>query len=98
MDAWGRREQWLRTAAAEFAKTGLHATATAILAKGAGISEPALYSHFVSKEYLFKEVVGRNSKARLLALRTRLRSVTDANLGACLERMAEATVACVPCG
>jgi AcrR family transcriptional regulator len=92
LDACGRREQLLRTAAAEFAKTGLRATTTVALATAAGVSEPILYAHFAGKESLFKEAVRSDSQARLRAFRRRLESVSDTKLGSCLEQMAEATI------
>jgi AcrR family transcriptional regulator len=87
-----RREQLLRAASPEFAKTGLHATTTAALAAAAGVSEPTLYSHFPDKESLFKEVVRRNSEARVAAVQLQVSSIVASRPRDCIEAMLEATV------
>lgn len=91
-----RRQQILEVAAVQFAASGLRATTTDSLAKAAGISEPVLYTHFSTKEELFREVLQLNSQDRLAALRQRFCSISRIPPPDCVERMAESTVlACV---
>lgn len=91
-----RRQQILEVAAAQFAASGLRATTTDSLAKAAGVSEPVLYTHFSTKEELFREVLQRNSQDRLAALRQRFCSISNIPPLDCVERMAESTIlACV---
>lgn len=62
MKAIDRRQQLLEASIQCFATYGYKGTTTARLAKAAGISEPVLYKHFVSKHDLFVallEEVGR---------------------------------------
>ena len=92
LTARDRRDQLLRTAAAEFAKTGLHATTTQILARAAGVSEPVLYAHFDNKESLFREAVQRNSTERVRALQRRIASITAAEVTEWAEQAVEAVV------
>ena len=92
LTARDRRDQLLRTAAAEFAKTGLHATTTQVLARAAGVSEPVLYVHFESKESLFREAVQRNSTERVRALQRRIASITAAEVTEWTEQAVEAVV------
>ncbi|MCY1270753.1 pyrimidine utilization regulatory protein R [compost metagenome] len=51
------REQLLETAAILFARKGLHGVTLAEIAGEAGMSGPAIYNHFRSKDALFVEVV-----------------------------------------
>ena len=51
------REQLLEVAALQFARKGLHRVTMADIAAEAGMSGPALYNHFASKNALFCEVV-----------------------------------------
>jgi AcrR family transcriptional regulator len=92
LTAHGRREQLLETAAAEFAKSGFHATTTAALAKAAGVSEPVLYAHFPDKECLFRDVVKRDSEERVRALQLRISSLAPAAPRQCIEELFEATI------
>jgi AcrR family transcriptional regulator len=87
-----RRSQVLRTAATQFALTGLRGTTTLMLAKAAGISERILYAHFGSKESLFREAVEVNIKTRLKLLEAHSASAVLENEIAAIQRIAEATV------
>src|SRR5882757_2484899 len=85
------RLQVVRTAATQFAMAGLLGTTAPMLAR-AGIGEEILYTHFGSKERLFREAVENNidTRLRLLEARTasaRYESETDA-----IQNLAEATV------
>jgi AcrR family transcriptional regulator len=82
----------VRTAAAEFAKTGLHATTTEALARAAGISQPVLYLHFANKEALFREAVQRNSNARANAVERRIGSIGVAEIPEWIEHATTAIV------
>ena len=53
----GRREQILDTAAALFAERGFHGVSVADLGAACGISGPALYRHFPSKDALLAEML-----------------------------------------
>ena len=87
-----RRDQLLRTAAVEFAKTGLRATTTHVLARAAGVSEPVLYAHFECKEQLFREAVQRNSTTRIRALERRMATLTAIDVTEWTEQAVEAVV------
>ena len=52
-----RRRQLLEVAADLFARHGFRGTTTAELAKSAGVSEPILYRHFISKLDLFVTLI-----------------------------------------
>ena len=52
-----RRRQLLKVAADLFARHGFRGTTTAELAKSAGVSEPILYRHFISKLDLFVTLI-----------------------------------------
>ncbi len=52
-----RRKQIIEKATESFSKLGYEKTTVASLAKSCGISEPALYRYFSSKEELFSEVL-----------------------------------------
>jgi AcrR family transcriptional regulator len=94
-----RRWQVLRTAATQFAMTGLRGTTTLMLARAAGVSERILYVHFGSKECLFREAVEDNIKARLQLLEARTVSAVYESETAAIQRIAEATVSvCVANG
>ena len=92
LTARDRRDQLVRTAAAEFAKTGLHATTTEALARAAGISQPVLYLHFANKEALFREAVQRNSSARADAVERRIASIGVAEIPEWIEQAVAAIV------
>lgn len=52
-----RRRQLLKVAADLFARHGFRGTTTAELAKSAGVTEPILYRHFISKLDLFVTLI-----------------------------------------
>ncbi|MBR7512906.1 helix-turn-helix transcriptional regulator, partial [Mycobacterium tuberculosis] len=52
-----RREQLLTVAKTLFARHGFHGVRRDALAKGAGISAPAVYRHFESKEAVLEELL-----------------------------------------
>lgn len=52
-----RREQILATAAALFARRGFHGVAVTDIGAACGISGPALYKHFASKDALLSELL-----------------------------------------
>jgi AcrR family transcriptional regulator len=64
--AASRREQILSTAAALFAERGFHGVSVADLGAACGISGPALYRHFPSKDAMLAEMLVGISE-RLLA-------------------------------
>ena len=53
----GRREQILATAATLFAERGFHGVSVADLGAACGISGPALYKHFPSKDAMLAEML-----------------------------------------
>jgi AcrR family transcriptional regulator len=53
----GRREQILDTAATLFAERGFHGVSVADLGAACGISGPALYKHFPSKDAMLAEML-----------------------------------------
>jgi AcrR family transcriptional regulator len=55
--AASRREQILSTAAAMFAERGFHGVSVADLGAACGISGPALYRHFPSKDAMLAEML-----------------------------------------
>lgn len=71
-----RREQILATAAELFAARGFHGVSVADLGAACGISGPALYKHFVSKDAVLAEM---------------LVSISEELLGVGRERVAAAT-------
>jgi AcrR family transcriptional regulator len=87
-----RRAQVLRTAAAQFAMTGLHGTTTLALAQATGIPEAVLYAHLGDKTELFREAVEINTETRLRALDIHLSSITAENQVDWIESAAEATM------
>lgn len=70
-----RREQILSTAATLFAERGFHGVSVAELGAACGISGPALYRHFASKDSMLAEM---------------LTSISDELLEVARERVAEA--------
>jgi AcrR family transcriptional regulator len=86
-----RRSRALRTAATQFAVTGLHGTTSLVLAKATGVSEGILYAHFGSKEGLFRAAVEDNIRTRL-QLQARTLSAANESEVAAIRRIAEATV------
>ena len=64
-----RREQILEITADLFARRGFHGVSVADLGAACGISGPALYKHFASKDALLAEMLVSISE-RLLAVAT----------------------------
>jgi len=87
-----RREQILKVAEEQFAAAGFVSTKTAGIAEMAGISEATVYVHFETKRKLFEEVVDRNSRARLEALREWVSKIPKLPLFDFIESLAESTV------
>ena len=86
------RLRMVRIAARHFAAAGLRGTTLSMLAHAAEIPEGILYTHFGTKERLFREALGNNIDTRLSLLEERLRLVRFESETATLERIAEATV------
>src|SRR5216683_1982330 len=84
--------QVLRTAATQFAKTGLRGTTTRMLARAVGVPQRILYLHFGSKEGLFRKAVENNIETRLQLLESRTVSAVYESETAAIQRIAEATV------
>ena len=59
MDPVGRREQIVDTAAELFARRGFHGVSVGDLGAACGVSGPALYKHFASKEAILAEMLVR---------------------------------------
>ena len=72
----GRREQILDTAATLFAERGFHGVSVADLGAACGISGPALYKHFPSKDAMLAEMLVSISEELLRVGRERA-SVDD---------------------
>lgn len=73
-----RREQILATAAELFASRGFHGVSVADLGAACGISGPALYKHFVSKDAVLAEMLVSISDELLSVGRTRVAAAADA--------------------
>ncbi len=71
----GRREQILSTAADLFAARGFHGVSVADLGAACGISGPALYRHFDSKDSMLAEMLVSISEELLAVGRERAASV-----------------------
>ena len=67
-----RREQILETAAELFAARGFHGVSVAELGAACGISGPALYKHFPSKDAMLAEMLVRISEELLAVGRARV--------------------------
>lgn len=67
-----RREQILETAATLFAARGFHGVSVAELGAACGISGPALYKHFPSKDAMLAEMLVRISQELLRVGRARV--------------------------
>jgi AcrR family transcriptional regulator len=67
-----RREQLLATAAELFAKRGFHGVSVADLGAACGISGPALYKHFPSKDAILAEMLVSISEELLAVGRERV--------------------------
>src|SRR3954451_2180849 len=74
----GRREQILETAAELFAARGFHGVSVADLGAACGISGPALYKHFASKEALLAEMLVSISEQLLTVGRERVEGADGA--------------------
>jgi AcrR family transcriptional regulator len=68
-----RREQILATAAGLFAERGFHGVSVADLGAACGISGPALYRHFPSKDAMLAEMLVSISEELLAVGRERVR-------------------------
>src|SRR6478752_4050384 len=73
----GRREQILDTAARLFAERGFHGVSVVELGAACGISGPALYKHFPSKDAVLAEMLVDISEVLLSGGRERSGSVAD---------------------
>ncbi len=75
--AASRREQILSTAAELFAERGFHGVSVADLGAACGISGPALYRHFASKDAMLAEMLVSISEELLEVGRERVREAED---------------------
>ena len=73
-----RREQILDTAAGLFAERGFHGVSVVELGAACGISGPALYKHFPSKDAMLAEMLVEISEELLRVGRERSGSAADA--------------------
>lgn len=73
-----RREQLLATAADLFAARGFHGVSVAELGRACGISGPALYKHFASKDAMLAEILVSVSRELLAVGRQRVEAAPDA--------------------
>ncbi len=73
----GRREQILTVAAQLFARHGFHGVSIADLGAAVGVSGPALYRHFPSKEALLEEMLAGISEHLLAGGRERAAASED---------------------
>ncbi len=73
----GRRDQILATAAALFAERGFHGVSVADLGAACGISGPALYRHFPSKDAMLAEMLVSISEELLEVGRERVREADE---------------------
>ena len=80
-----RRDQILETAAELFASRGYHGVSVADLGAACGISGPALYKHFDSKQAMLAEMLVSISEELLRVGRQRADEADDA--GAALEAL-----------
>jgi AcrR family transcriptional regulator len=77
-EAVTRREQLLSTAAELFAKRGFHGVSVADLGAACGVSGPALYKHFPSKDAILAEMLVSISEELLAVGRERVALAGDA--------------------
>lgn len=75
--AASRREQILATAADLFAERGFHGVSVADLGAACGVSGPALYRHFSSKDAMLAEMLVSISEELLEVGRARVREAED---------------------
>jgi len=83
-----RREQILATAAELFAARGFHGVSVADLGAACGISGPALYKHFASKDAMLAEMLVSISE-RLLAVGRERVAAASADAGAALRALVD---------
>ena len=86
-DGRSRRDQILATAAELFATRGFHGVSVADLGAACGISGPALYKHFVSKDAVLAEMLVSISEELLSVGRDRVATAPDA--GAALAALVD---------
>ena len=72
-----RREQILETAATMFAERGFHGVSVVELGAACGVSGPALYKHFPSKDAVLAEMLVQISEELLRVGRERSRAAKD---------------------
>ena len=77
MDLVGRREQIVDTAAELFARRGFHGVSVGDLGAACGVSGPALYKPFASKEAILAEMLVRISEELLRVGTERVASAGD---------------------
>lgn len=77
-DAPTRREQILATAAELFAARGFHGVSVADLGAACGISGPAIYKHFPSKQAMLAEMLVSISERLLAVGKERVAAADDA--------------------
>lgn len=81
-----RREEILEIAATLFARRGYHGVSVAELGKACGMSGPALYKHFASKDAVLAEMLVGTSEELLRVGRSRARDLPPASaLGALVD-------------
>ena len=73
-----RREQILATAAELFAARGFHGVSVADLGAACGVSGPAIYKHFASKDAVLAEMLVSISQELLAVGRARVAKAPDA--------------------
>lgn len=78
-EALTRRDQLLATAAELFAARGFHGVSVAELGRACGISGPALYKHFPSKDAILAEMLVSISDELLSVGRERATAAGDAS-------------------
>jgi AcrR family transcriptional regulator len=72
-----RREQILATAATLFAQRGFHGVSVVDIGAACGISGPALYKHFASKDQILAEMLVSISEQLLAVGRSRVAAAGD---------------------
>ncbi len=72
-----RREQILATAAELFAERGFHGVSVSDLGNACGVSGPALYRHFASKDAMLAEMLVTISEELLSVGRARVEDAAD---------------------
>ena len=83
-----RREQILATAAELFATRGFHGVSVSDLGAACGISGPALYKHFVSKDAVLAEMLVSISE-RLLSVGRERVAAADGDSGTALRALVD---------